>query len=142
MAIAWVECWKCELCGHRWIKTGDAPRLCSKCKKTGWNMLAGEVIDKSRRSSINDAPMGTVVKSTSEDKEPQPAPTYVSDLRSICSGNIPNPEYVETCLVSDVLPECCECGRKLVGKEIKGRGVVWACAKQGCPMYGLEQKPR
>lgn len=63
----------------------------------------------------------------------------MDDLRSICAGNIPKVE-IEPEPVEDVTPECCECGHKMTGKSIKGRGIVWACTDPGCPMYGREQK--
>jgi hypothetical protein len=63
----------------------------------------------------------------------------MSDLRSVCAGNIPQME-IEQEEIEDVTPECCECGSEMAGRAIKGRGVVWACTDQGCPMYGLEQK--
>lgn len=41
MAIVWVECWKCEGCGHRWIKTEIWPAQCAKCRSRKWNLNAG-----------------------------------------------------------------------------------------------------
>jgi hypothetical protein len=69
----------------------------------------------------------------------RPTKPTMSDLRSICAGKTP-PVEMEQEEIEDVTPECCECGHKLVGKAIKGRGVVWACVGTGCPMYGLDQK--
>jgi hypothetical protein len=60
-------------------------------------------------------------------------------LRSICAGNIPQVE-IEQEPVEDATPECCECGKQMAGKLIKGRGVVYACATPGCPMWGKEQR--
>lgn len=39
MSTIWVECWKCDECGHRWIKTELWPERCasSKCRKRSWN---------------------------------------------------------------------------------------------------------
>jgi hypothetical protein len=88
-----------------------------------------------------------------------PRPT-IDDLRSICAGKIPgdpsklSPEWgwlgkaagsiprvdIEQEEIEDVTPECCECGHKLTGKTIKGRGIVWACNDVGCPMHGKEQR--
>jgi hypothetical protein len=41
MGTAWVECWKCDECGHRWIKGDTWPSHCasSKCRKRTWNKL-------------------------------------------------------------------------------------------------------
>lgn len=52
MSTAWVECWKCDECGFRWIKTEVWPERCasSKCRKRSWNkdaiptgLLAGQM---------------------------------------------------------------------------------------------------
>ena len=39
MSSVFVDCWKCDECGHRWIKTGAIPTHCasSKCRKRSWN---------------------------------------------------------------------------------------------------------
>lgn len=41
MSTAWVECWKCDECGHRWIKTEVWPEQCPKrpCRSRNWNKL-------------------------------------------------------------------------------------------------------
>lgn len=84
MAVAWVECWKCELCGHRWIRTPGTPppRQCSKCKRVGWHTVE-----------------------TSSDEQNSPDFTPVSDnagrpdiaaLRAICAGHTtPEPDAGE-----------------------------------------------
>lgn len=43
MATVWVECWKCDECGHRWIKGEVWPTHCasSKCRKRSWNKNGG-----------------------------------------------------------------------------------------------------
>lgn len=153
MAIVWVECWKCELCGHRWIKTGDAPRLCSKCKKTGWNKNGnsqdvpqaaerGLVVKESqgvddRARSIQQ--LGAASRTNPHSVASKPVAVSESDLRSICAGKTPHVD-VEQEKVEDVTPKCCECDKSMTGKVIKGVVVAWACTDAGCPMYGLEQK--
>lgn len=39
MSKLWVECWKCDECGFRWIKSDILPERCasSKCRKRSWN---------------------------------------------------------------------------------------------------------
>src|SRR5271170_7185469 len=39
MGTAWVECWKCDECTHRWIKTEIYPSHCasSKCRSRKWD---------------------------------------------------------------------------------------------------------
>ncbi|MEM0134973.1 MAG: hypothetical protein QXU18_07075 [Thermoplasmatales archaeon] len=33
-----IEIYKCERCGHEWIKRGDKePKVCPKCKSPYWN---------------------------------------------------------------------------------------------------------
>ena len=116
-----VWCWQCELCGHTWIASGiDAPEQCAKCKRRGWHTKQADV----PRAVESPIPAGH-------------KPT-MSDLRSICAGNVPrqvDPEPAEDCT-----PECCECGHKLTGKVVKGVVVAWACPDLGCAMYGLEQR--
>lgn len=43
MSTAWVECWKCDVCGFRWIKGETWPERCasSKCRKRNWNTKQG-----------------------------------------------------------------------------------------------------
>ena len=44
MGISWVECWKCDACGHRWIKAEGIPAQCasSKCRSRKWNAKTAE----------------------------------------------------------------------------------------------------
>lgn len=47
MSTIWVECWKCDECGFRWIKDEVWPDRCksSACRSRKWNSaakLAGE----------------------------------------------------------------------------------------------------
>lgn len=46
MSTAWVECWKCDVCGFRWIKGEIWPERCasSKCRKRNWNTKEGVLI--------------------------------------------------------------------------------------------------
>ena len=116
----------CELCGHRWLASGvDAPAKCAKCKRRGWHTKAVHVADEPQHIPLPQA-------------EPIPAHPNMDALRSICAGNVPMAEP-DPAPAEDCTPECCECGRKLTGKLIKGV-VAWACTEPGCAMYGLEQR--
>lgn len=77
MAIAWVECWKCELCGHRWIRSEGStpPRLCAKCRKTGWHTATESPAHA--YSDRNPVPVFT------------PAKPSMDALRAICAGDLP-----------------------------------------------------
>ena len=46
MSIVWVECWKCDECGFRWIRGEIWPDRCasSKCRKRSWNKLAKQSV--------------------------------------------------------------------------------------------------
>ena len=93
MGTAWVECWKCDECGHRWIKGELYPAQCAKCRSRKWNAGAGKddsCESQALPSGTCRASMGTVVKSPAVAKEPQPAPPKISmdELRSICAGNV------------------------------------------------------
>ena len=39
MSTVWVECWKCDECGYRWIKGEVWPERCPsrKCRKRQWD---------------------------------------------------------------------------------------------------------
>lgn len=82
MSTAWVECWKCDECGHRWIKTEKWPEQCasSKCRKRSWNKMGrgGGVAERSPE-------MGSI---RAEGSNPSPAPTRpdMAALRAICAG--------------------------------------------------------
>lgn len=67
MTTAYVECWKCDECGFRWIKSETWPERCasSKCRSRRWNngdnntsassgghhALSGPVTAKRKRAS-------------------------------------------------------------------------------------------
>jgi len=81
MGTAWVECWKCDVCGHRWIKTELWPSHCasSRCRSRRWN--GGQVQPvKSEPVSVPESavPVGEVIS-------PRPS---MADLRAIAAGNI------------------------------------------------------
>lgn len=39
MAMERCDCWRCEVCGYRWMARGDAPTFCAKpsCRSRKWN---------------------------------------------------------------------------------------------------------
>ena len=94
MSTAWVECWKCDECGFRWIKTEIYPERCasSKCRKRSWdknantvlpvqpNAVAGFVPGSNRLLQLN-AVIGAV---------PPPSPKIdIESLLDICEGKLP-----------------------------------------------------
>ena len=87
MATVWVECWKCELCGHRWIKVpGREPSHCSKCKRRGWHT----------RDNAPEQPIQSPA---------DPAPVGIESLRQVIAAieRKPEPDSVPE-------PECEQCG--------------------------------
>ena len=81
MGTAWVECWKCDVCGHRWIKTELWPSHCasSRCRSRRWN---GGQVQPVKPESVTVpavAPVGEVLPPVKVDREA---------LRAICAGNI------------------------------------------------------
>ncbi len=96
----------------------------------GWRD-SGPVAQLAERGTHNAKVSGSIPDRTTK-------PT-IADLRSICDGNVSKAE-IEPELDEDVTPECCECGRKLTGKVVKGVVVAWACPDAGCAMYGIEQR--
>jgi hypothetical protein len=55
MGTAWVECWKCDECGHRWIKGEIWPTHCAsgKCRKRSWNKGGAVVQSQSPSGTEN-----------------------------------------------------------------------------------------
>ena len=99
MGTAWVECWKCDACGHRWIKGELYPLQCGKCRSRKWNddgrsSKRPEPVLSVRRNAQKDGGSGAVDASavgsykvaTMGDSQPRPTMT---DLRAICAGNAP-----------------------------------------------------
>jgi hypothetical protein len=44
MSIITVEAWKCDLCGHVWIKTDVKPKQCAKCRTRIWDCDGGRPV--------------------------------------------------------------------------------------------------
>lgn len=81
MAACFVECWKCEVCGHRWIKTETWPETCARkaCRSRKWNKTGG-VAQPDRAPAVGLGEAGSI-----------PAPqikTNMDALRAICAGNV------------------------------------------------------
>lgn len=72
MSTAWVECWKCDPCGHRWIKGDLYPAQCAKCRSRKW-----------------DKPEQGTVKVRKPDPMPESPKTSMEVLRAICAGKAP-----------------------------------------------------
>jgi hypothetical protein len=128
-----MEIKHCKRCDRDWCFRGTGrPLRCGKCKTPYWDV---EAVKCAPVANVAERPVCSRPVAASI---PRSKPS-MDDLRSICAGNIPKVE-IEPEPVEDVTPECCECGHKMTGKSIKGRGIVWACTDPGCPMYGREEK--
>lgn len=94
MAITWVQCWKCELCSHRWIKAHDSetPRLCAKCKKTGWHTIApvSNEVSPKRLTQTEAITVGGFNDKFGDLPELEREPVNVQALRDICKGVVPS----------------------------------------------------
>ncbi len=88
MATVWVECWKCDVCGHRWIKGEVWPDTCasSKCRSRRWNSAAksAPVVDPVRGVSqpVERIDLGPVVE-TSQPSTVAASKPGLSDLRAM-----------------------------------------------------------
>lgn len=120
MATVYVECWKCDQCAHRWIKTEVWPDQCGKCRSRKWNAsapkpaavpVAKPVVPDKPAVKMNDA-MAAFMS-----KQPVVAPVSA-------------PEQVE-----DDRPPCRVCDSSM--RLVKGK---WACCDPSCGQYGIEQR--
>ena len=136
MSTAWVECWKCDECGFRWIKTEVWPERCasSKCRKRSWNKSgSGE------RQTQESAPVDKTTAHSSNVRVSNPAsPTKPkvnpAMAQFLTTHPIHHPEPIEETIT---LRRCLECDNAM--REVKGK---WACVDVGCAMYGREQRCR
>ena len=131
MGTAWVECWKCDACGHRWIKGELYPAQCSKCRSRKWDNERGAA-----SSGRTPAPERQAGK---EGSIPfSPTKSSMDDLRAICAGNVPSSVYHEPEPEPEIRPLCKnpECEKPMTQVKF-GK---WACADVSCPRYGVEVK--
>lgn len=90
MSTAYVECWKCDECGFRWIKTEVWPERCPSrvCRKRSWNHNGesskrpeseprGRNTQKDTSSGAGNASDGRLATPTKPD---------MAALRAICAG--------------------------------------------------------
>lgn len=82
-----------------------------------------------------------------------PAPHYETPIQAETIEMAPMNEAMEQFLTNrapapvvfvepeetEPLRSCGECDNGMVSKYIKGRGMVFACTDNSCPMYGLER---
>lgn len=93
MSTVWVKCWKCDECGHRWIKTELWPAQCasSKCRKRSWNKF-----------QVAAAPVRREPKDVPRPKAPPPPPAApiveaeAQEERLMCSYREYDPDTGET----------------------------------------------
>jgi hypothetical protein len=125
MATVWLECWKCEECGNRWIKAEIHPKQCSKCRSRKWNQSAGVASAELDIKSQDQTPMPTqssAPKSASSftlSSRLNDVPTNLAVLRSIpgiykasdmVDGHVPPPPDVEVLRPAEI--EIPICGKK------------------------------
>jgi hypothetical protein len=110
MGTAWVECWKCDVCGHRWIKGELYPEQCAKCRSRKWNSkeqstVMRRYVRKQPESSsdlVERAPLAQG-EGTSGSIPLTSSKPSMDALRAICAGNvptIPDPEPIESPMCS------------------------------------------
>lgn len=152
MATVWVECWKCEACEHRWIKTELWPAQCSKCRSRKWNNLAGgsstseQHTDRSQKEAVAKQLSGVQVVGESptlqlELRKPKPD---MKSLQDICDGKglgaikyHSKEDFLEEAIASVPVKLCVVCDAPM--RDLKGK---WACSDVSCAKYGLEQRPK
>lgn len=90
MATVWVECWKCDVCGHRWIKGEVWPDQCrnTKCRSRKWNAASVAAVSKDYSSepvvSVEQPePVGEVLP---PDRKPS-----LADLRALVASKMAEP---------------------------------------------------
>src|SRR5262249_40608065 len=54
MGSAFVDCWKCDECGHRWIKGENYPTHCAsgKCRKRSWDSKSGIKVYERKQDAL------------------------------------------------------------------------------------------
>lgn len=104
MSTIWVECWKCDVCGHRWIKTEKWPATCAKkaCRSRKWNGLGQAGLpprtDKPIQFFRTELPVETKVD--------LPAKPSMNDLRDICAGKAPIMRTAPPDVEKEEIPIC------------------------------------
>lgn len=106
MATVFLECWKCDQCGHRWIKGELWPAQCAKCRSRRWNADLDKEISRGdvalghpdgQRTRLGDPDAGGLGKrdatravEQSPDTllcNPPRAKPDIEALRAICRGD-------------------------------------------------------
>jgi hypothetical protein len=100
-----------------------------------WKYLERKPYDRVRQQSD---PPATIYDSKPEMITVTPS-VKANDAMSAFLSRLPGvaPVVVEQ-EETEPLRSCVECDKGMVSKYIKGRGMVFACTDNSCPMYGLE----
>lgn len=89
MSLVWVECWKCDECGHRWIKTLLKPERCPSraCRKRSWNK--NQLFVPANPASADDVNAAQEASRIARDL-PKLKPD-MDTLRLVCAGVLETP---------------------------------------------------
>lgn len=90
MSTAWVECWKCDECGFRWIKTEVWPERCPsrKCRKRSWNKDGERAATGPEGKVLADAAGAILLEKFPELEVVTPPKIDMAALRAICGGEM------------------------------------------------------
>jgi len=114
MSTAWVECWKCDDCGFRWIKGEIYPERCasSKCRKRSFNNTGSGEESQTQQT----AAVGVRLPEPSDNRQrsalASPTKPDMQSLREICTGKVADVgvlermEHLPTTTVSAEIPIC------------------------------------
>lgn len=106
MATAWVECWKCEACGHRWIKGELYPSQCGKCRSRRWN-AKGEISQADIPPTLPASPIQTTSRPAPASESPASLFARLGLTTASKMHELP-PPTISTPVEDDepALPEC------------------------------------
>lgn len=146
MSTAWVECWKCDECGWRWIKTETWPERCPSrgCRKRSWNHNSGDGARQTHQTAGADKGLGqpSVVQVSN------PAPPTISSIQPVkmnpAMAKFMDQVRIEVPIeeLAQPVPEvryCLNTTCESVLRLVKGKLV---CMDQSCGMLGIDQKGR
>lgn len=54
MTIITVSAWKCDVCGHEWLKGKTEPKHCARCKSRKWNSFPSQALTEKIVASLEE----------------------------------------------------------------------------------------